>query len=110
MSALNLTADERNAIGNLKDFVASRFGLSAFLLFGSRARGDSTHESDIDVMITLRKTNPEIENAIDDHVVSLNIQYDVLMSVVLFSEKELKTGPMSESPLYRTIEKEGVAV
>ncbi|HPO46195.1 MAG TPA: nucleotidyltransferase domain-containing protein [Spirochaetota bacterium] len=107
---MRLSDKERMAIKELKDFISSRYTLMEFKLYGSKARGDNSPESDIDIMVTLRETGPKTENDIYDRAIALNILHDVLISVVIFSEEELTAGPMRESPLYRIIEKEGVAV
>jgi predicted nucleotidyltransferase len=51
-----LAPAERRVVAAFADRVRARFGkrLSRIVLFGSRARGDVTEESDIDVLVLLR--------------------------------------------------------
>ena len=79
-------------------------------MFGSKARGDALPDSDIDVMIELEEYNPVIESAIDDLVFDINLAHDCFISVVMFSRRELEDGPLSESPLYKAIAREGIRV
>ncbi|MDY6968945.1 MAG: nucleotidyltransferase domain-containing protein [Spirochaetota bacterium] len=107
---LILTNNERKAIASFKDVIDKKYNLIDIEIFGSKARGDYTKESDIDIMIILHELNPTIEAEIDDIIFNINLKYDVLICIVIFTKKELEDGPMDESPLFRTIRREGVMV
>jgi len=49
----SLTTNESAALKKLKDSLARDFRLVELRLFGSKARGDSDQESDIDVLVVL---------------------------------------------------------
>ena len=85
----------------LKDGVDSR-------IYGSRARGDSTDESDIDVMIELGKYDAKLETGIDELVFLLNLKHGCFISTVMFGRREIEEGPLGESPLYKSAVREGV--
>lgn len=110
MKALPLKENEQRALMALKEALLERFGLVELRLFGSKARGQATFESDIDVMIKLPETNPEIESQIDDIIFDLNIENDCFISATFFSRKEIEEGPLSESPLYKAIQREGAPI
>jgi predicted nucleotidyltransferase len=105
-----LLDQERQAVEKLRRIVGARYQLIDFCIFGSKARGDASPDSDIDIMLELAENTPEIESAIDDIVFEINLAHDCFISTVIFSKKELDDGPMSESPLYKVIEREGVRV
>jgi len=105
-----LKQNEKRALKVLKEELCKRFKIIDFRIFGSRARGDNTPESDIDVMIEIGESNSQIESKIDDIVFEINLKYDTFFSLVIFSEKEIVEGPLSESPLFKIIQKEGVTV
>ena len=105
-----LKENEKIAIKSLKEELAKRFKLEDLWLFGSKARGDDTQESDIDVMIQLVETNPETESQIYDIVYEINLKNDTFISVIIFSKYEIHEGPMAESPIYKIIQKEGVLI
>ncbi|HLP46393.1 MAG TPA: nucleotidyltransferase domain-containing protein [Candidatus Kapabacteria bacterium] len=107
---MTLKKNEENAVRSLKESLAGQYSLLDFRLFGSKARGDDSDQSDIDVMIEIPESNPEIESGIYDSVFDINLKNDCLISVVIFGKDELEEGPLSESPIYKTIMKEGVAV
>lgn len=110
IKGLRLKASEREALLTLKNILSTKFNLLDFLIFGSKVRGDATHESDIDLMIELDEISPHIKSQIHDIVFKVNLEYDTFISTTIFSKKEIEEGPMSESPIYKTIKREGVSV
>jgi len=110
MKTIGLSENEKTALSKLKKALEERFNLIDFRVFGSKARGEATPESDIDVMIEIEDYNPIAESEIDDIVFKINLEFDCFISLVIFGRKELEEGPLGESPLYRVIEREGVKV
>lgn len=105
-----LKKNEERAIIKLKEILSKRFNLIELRLFGSKARGDSTSESDIDVMIEIAESNPDIRLQIYDIIFEINLENDTFISTTIFSKKEIEDGPMGESPIYKIIHKEGVPI
>jgi predicted nucleotidyltransferase len=105
-----LKENERKALLTLKNFLSTNFELLDFRIFGSKIRNENTIESDIDVMVVLGKTNPQIESQIDDIIFEVNLENDCFISAIIFSQKELEEGPLDESPIYKVIKKEGVPI
>ncbi len=105
--SINLKKNERAALLRLKAALSENLDLLDFRIFGSKARGDSEPESDIDVMIEVEEYTSGSESLIDDLIFDTNLEYDCFISAIIFGRRELEDGPMSESPIYKTIEKEG---
>jgi len=105
-----LNENEKNAILKLKNILLDRYNLLNYRLYGSKAKGIGMPDSDIDLMIELAEITPEIEKEIDEIVFEINLEFNCLISVILFGEKEIKRGPLSESPLYKVIQKEGIRI
>jgi len=105
---LGMTSQEKMALDELTSALRDRYGIDSLVVYGSKARGDDSPDSDIDVMIVLDDYTPEIEAAIDERVYEINLAHDCLISAVLFDRRELEEGPLGESPLYKRILAEGV--
>ena len=105
-----LKENEERAIKALKEALSKKFGLVDLRLLGSKGRSESDFESDVDVMIEIADSNPEIEARIDDIIFEINLENDSFISAVIFSRKELEEGPLAESPLYKTIQREGLSI
>ncbi len=110
MKKLSLADNELKAILELKKALEERIGAVEIKVFGSKARGNASPDSDIDVMIVVDRYTPELESIIDDLVFEINLSHDCFISTVIFGKDEIKEGPLSESPLYKVVEKEGIEI
>jgi predicted nucleotidyltransferase len=107
---MKLKKNEEIALRTLKETLSKKFSLVDFRIFGSKVRGEDTSDSDIDVMIEIEESNPEIESQIDDIVFRINLKNDTFISTTIFGKKEIEEGPLSESPIYKIIVKEDVSI
>jgi len=105
-----MTPNEHKAVERLKKKIESALPLADYRVFGSKARGDDFLGSDIDVMIEVADYTKETEALIDDLVFNVNMEYDCLISALIFGSEELREGPMRESPVYRAIREEGIRI
>ncbi len=103
-----LKENEIKALKELKEILCSHFNVKEIRIFGSKVREEDTPESDIDVMIILEELDPEIQSRIYDIVFEVNLKNDCFISVLIFNKQEIEEGPMSESPIYKAIQKEGI--
>ncbi len=105
-----LKKKEENAVRALKEVLSSHYLLLDFRVFGSKIRGDASDHSDIDVMIEIPEINPQIESEIYDFVFDINLKNDCFISTVIFGRDEIEQGPLSESPIYKVIMREGIVI
>ena len=61
--------NEKRALNGLKVELNKRYDLSDIKNYGSKARGLDTLETDLDVMVVLKKSSPTIESEIDDQII-----------------------------------------
>ncbi len=83
--------------------------LCRLILFGSRARGDSDSESDIDVLVALADEGAiaSHKTAATDIVHELCLEYDTLISCLFTTADRAE---LSGLPFYRNVRREGVAL
>ena len=62
----------------------------------------------MDVMLVIDKLTPLVESEIDDLIFEINLEYDCLITALFFDHEELESGPLSASPIYKKILREGV--
>ena len=77
-------------------------------IYGSKARGTDTPDSDLDGMLVIDNLTPLVESEIDDLIFEINLEYDCLITALFFDHEELEFGPLSASPIYKKILREGV--
>ena len=99
---------ELQSLNDLKQSLNLDFQLIDLRLYGSKVRGTADADSDIDVMIELEELHPTLYEKVFDLLFDINLRYGVFISAVLFGRKELEDGPMSASPLFKAIERDGV--
>jgi predicted nucleotidyltransferase len=102
--------NEKKALNALKIGLYKRYELIDLKIYGSKAKGFDTPESDLDVMVVLKNLTPLIESEIDDLIFEINIENDCLITAIFFDQEELEVGPLSESPIYKKITQEGIAL
>lgn len=96
---------------NLKIFIdqlRKRFGrnLKKIILFGSRARGDHSEESDYDLLLIFEKVTPEIKKYMDEIEDEMLFSHGALFSTFLFTPEELEEREFE--PFIMNATKEGV--
>jgi uncharacterized protein len=83
-----------------------------FILYGSRARGTGTEDSDLDLVALVDEKTPEIESALDDIAYRVMWDYDFkpVISLKVFSEARFISAAEKGLSFYRHVEKEGISI
>ena len=105
---MKLADNEEQALKQLRGELLAKCPIIEFRLYGSKVREEARPDSDIDVMIELPEYDRAMVDEIDDIVYRINLEHDVMISALVFGKDELEEGPMSESPIYKIIQREGV--
>ena len=107
----HLTPNESTAVRRLKEILTRDFGLVKLVLYGSKARGDSHRESDIDVLLVLRdEFDWRTKHAVYDVCFDINLEYDVLLQPIIYSQARYDDPVIRATPLCQNVLEEGVAV
>ncbi len=79
------------------------------ILYGSVARGNDTPESDMDIAVLVHSYTPAMHDAMTDLIVDLELEYDVVLSVLLIDVEEFKVWE-NTMPFYRNVRKDGITL
>jgi len=90
--------------------VREHFPAAEVRLFGSRARGDASPESDLDVCVILDKLDRDARDLISHIAWEVGYENDVVMATIKYERNVFMNRPRSASPLVKTILREGVLV
>ncbi len=105
---MKLAENEERALKKLRGELLANFPIIDIRLYGSKARGEGRPDSDLDVMIEIPAYDRTMVATIDDIIYRINLEHDVFISALVFGKDELEEGPMSEAPIYKVIQREGV--
>ena len=78
-------------------------------VFGSRARGDATKDSDLDVFVVVEHATSDIERYISDCAWEAGFARDVVIVPVVIGKDRID-GPLKESVFILNVYREGIEV
>jgi len=107
---VTLFEKERDALTELKGVLSKKYKLLWMKLIGSKARGDFDEESDIDVVIVIEDVDWGIEKDIYETCFYLGLKYDIVISPIIYSEKDINNTLTRITPFYKTVEAEGILI
>ena len=108
----DLPTNDVSAIYGFSNRIKSILGetLQEIRLFGSKTKGTSSHESDIDFLIITKGINKEQKDLIYEVATDINLFYDVLI-IPIISESILYYSPHFQSSyFYRETQEEGIVL
>lgn len=80
-------------------------------LFGSRARGEATPESDWDLLIVLDGTvSPQRADAVRHRLYDLALDTDTVLSAIIYSRERWESPRYRATPLHAQVAADGVAL
>lgn len=105
-----LHPNEVQALEEAVSLLRQNFPVTEIRLFGSKARGDSGPESDMDLLVlTSRKLPWRERDAMTDALYDIQIRCGVVLSLLVVPSQEWASGPTSALPIHDIIEEEGIA-
>jgi len=79
-----------------------------FKLFGSVARGRSEWDSDVDVLLHADQIDNTLRQIKSQLAFDISLKYDVVLSVVTYSDEEYADRVVQCTPFIEHVEKEGI--
>lgn len=74
-------------------------------IFGSKVRGTAAEDSDIDILILVKKMDPGVLDMVAEEVVTLKLSPDFPISPVVYTLQEFEVNKSLGSPFVYSIEK-----
>jgi len=105
-----MSAADREVARELRQRLAQRVKIEDFRVFGSRARGEATPDSDLDIYLVVTELTPALRRWIDESAWEIGFERDRVISTLVTTRRGLEQGPFGAQPVLRTIEREGIPV
>lgn len=80
--------------------------LKKVILFGSKARGDVTDESDYDFILVFDKVTPKVKEILDKLSVAMLLEQGMVITDIALTEKDLERKKFN--PLFINVKREGI--
>lgn len=106
----HLSDTENGALALFISKVRSRFSgkIVSLRLFGSRARGEGNEDSDIDILVLLKKSDLKTKNSIWDIANDIFLDTWINISPLVMSELDFRNLSDHERQIAKDIKNEGV--
>lgn len=109
LDTLPLAPWERSLLSDAASLLRRRFPVDKVVLFGSKARGDSGPESDMDVLVlTTRRLSDAERRQVLAELYDLSLAAGTFLSPLVVPSEEWTHGRLSVLPIRRAVERDGV--
>jgi len=107
-----LTEEEQRALERFTNAIQLllKDNLLTLRLFGSKARGEGTEESDLDVLVVLRARDRAVCRQIVAEALEVDLTYGTSLAPTILSAEEYRQNQEYQTPFYRNLERESRAL
>lgn len=105
-----MTEKDRAIALELKQKLSEVVSLVDFKVYGSRARGSATDDSDMDVFIEVETLDGAAKKKIRQIAWEVGLEHLLHISPLIFTRHEIEKSPLRASDIVRNIAEEGVTV
>jgi len=106
-----LNKKESDALSKLKNELLKNFHGAELILFGSKARGDFTDFSDLDVLILVdQEVDYDLKDKIIEIAYDIELENDIVFGLIIENKKSWRSSRYRVMPLYKNVEREGAII
>ena len=108
---VSLRDNDREGIEKAVKKLINAYPIKNIILFGSKARGESDYNSDIDLLIiTSRQLGWKEEKAVVELLFDIGIELDIIFTPLFTYLHEWEHGLFKEFPIYQEIQSDGIII
>ncbi len=101
---------DKRVVEQFKHVLEQKIKVHEVRVFGSRARGEASEESDFDVLVVVDSLNHTIDKEISECAWEVGFSNDVVIVPLPISIHTLKNTPIRESVFIRNVFRDGITV
>ena len=112
LETLTLTSEERIWLEAYQEALEARFAglIKDIIIFGSKARGSSNEDSDLDVLVIIHEGDWKTKKSVAEPGYMLAIGTEVVPSLIVLTAEEWIYHQDYEAPFWQTIRRDGIPV
>ena len=105
-----LSPNERSAVQTFVGRLHTQFGerIARTVLFGSKARGDSGPDSDIDILVVVDAADRRFETQVSGIASEVDLEYDVLLNTHLITRERWGDYARRQAALWLNVQRDGI--
>jgi predicted nucleotidyltransferase len=109
---LNLASQEQAWLDSYRQALSESFPtlIEQIIIYGSKARGDAGPESDIDVLVILRRGDKATKAKVRQIGHLLAVTSEAVPSIMVYTLEEWSARKEGGSPFYQAVTRDGVRV
>jgi predicted nucleotidyltransferase len=105
-----LSPNDARIVRRLKRRLQAITSVKRLVVYGSRARGDDSEESDLDLFIELEALTPQLRKQISDLAWEIGFEEDVVISTFVATSQAITDSALAANPILMAIRSDGIAV
>jgi predicted nucleotidyltransferase len=109
---MKLTSEEELWLSSYREILAKQFPdlVEQIIVFGSKAKGTATEDSDLDLLVVIRDGDWKVKDAITRPGYLLALETNAVPSMIVLTGEEWESLRRREAPFWQTVRRDGVVL
>jgi predicted nucleotidyltransferase len=110
LETLSISKNKKDAVSKYLEILQEKYldKIENVILFGSAARGESDKESDVDILVVLKKRDEKLRDEVSMAAFDVILSSNVVISPIVMNKEMYEWHKWYRDPLYNNIERDGI--